>query len=155
MNITHQIGTLAGTPLSTSSATESSSAAVNAAACMEIIITDTESTVPNPGTGSNGAEITTDGSLQISDSFICGASRASVPPPSPAAVSAPTVPPPRRHLAFAAMQPPFVNSGDYHRFAPPGASRADDSEWLIVRAPVSSLIIMLCTYNWRRKSSRV
>ncbi|WCJ34215.1 Transcription factor E2FA [Euphorbia peplus] len=65
-----------------------------------------------------------------------GASRASVPPPSPAAVSAPIVPPPRRHLAFAAMRPPFVNPGDYHRFAPPGASRADDSEGIIVRAPV-------------------
>ncbi|XP_065854895.1 transcription factor E2FA isoform X2 [Euphorbia lathyris] len=70
---------------------------------------------------------------------MAGGSRAPVPPPAGAASNpqAPIVPPPKRHLAFATMRPPFVHPGDYHRFAAPGTSRADcDSEGIIVRPPL-------------------
>ncbi|KAL1219014.1 Transcription factor E2FA [Cardamine amara subsp. amara] len=50
------------------------------------------------------------------------------PPSSPApAISAPVVPPIRRHLAFASTKPPFHPSDDYHRFTPSSLTNNDRS----------------------------
>ncbi|CAN1133972.1 Transcription factor E2FA [Linum perenne] len=66
-----------------------------------------------------------------------GAPSSSHPPQPSAPSSGPILPPPRRHLAFVSMKPPFVAPDDYHRFTSPAASKvADrDSEAIVVRSP--------------------
>ncbi|CAN0847397.1 Transcription factor E2FA [Linum grandiflorum] len=67
-----------------------------------------------------------------------GAPAAFHPPQPSAPSSGPILPPPRRHLAFVSMKPPFVAPEDYHRFTSPAVTKVADreTEAIVVRSPL-------------------